>query len=126
MRIQAELKRIEQLIKQAEAIRDQIKVAAENTKTVLDVCDALGVVAVGIGARDETFKDSAGHPFGYDGSIFVDGRDKAGWPLAWAVAQKAGVSGGCGNGGQHQTRGQFLNGVYRCVDGVWQAEGGAA
>lgn len=131
MNIDFELKRIERLIADVESIRDRMKVAAENTANVLQVCSDLGVDLVGIGKRTDDLKDSRGHPFGSSGSIFADGRsveyyqvngvrkEREGWPIAWEIARKAGVGAGCGNSGQHQVRGEFLDGVYRCKDGVW-------
>jgi hypothetical protein len=134
MNINAELKRVEALILQAENIRDRIKVAAENTQNILQACDDLGVPIVGIGKRTDEFKDSKGHPFGAGGSVFADGRSveyyqvkgvrhqREGWPIAWQIARNAGVSAGCGNSGQHQVKGEFLDGVYRCKDGVWSKD----
>ena len=122
MNINTEICRVESLIKQAVAIKKQMQKAAENTENILAVCEALGVEKIGIGNRDDTFKDSCGFGFGYGGSIFVDGRDKNGWPMAWAVAAKSGFSCGCGNGGQHQISGDFLDGIYIHKNGQWSKQ----
>jgi len=135
MNIDHELRIVRSLITQAEQIEARIQQAKKNTEAILAACDSVGVTVVGIGAKSDDLKDSRGHPFGADGSIFADGRSKEKWiqkggkveerdgyPVAWEIARKSGLSGGCGNTGQHQIVGEVLNGVYRCVNGVWSKD----
>lgn len=124
MNIDAELKRVESLIDQAERIKANIKEAAETTANILAACERLGVNIVGVGAKSADIPESMSHPFGASGSVFASGKGKDGWPVAWSIVRLAGISGGCGNPGQHQTEDgtKMLDGVYRCVDGVWSKD----
>ncbi|MDZ7905155.1 MAG: hypothetical protein U5N55_04830 [Cypionkella sp.] len=135
MNIEHEITRVKDLIVQAEAIKTRLQMAAKNTSNILQACSDLKVGLVGIGKRTDEFKDSKDYPFGPSGSVFADGREieyyqvkgvrkqkKDTWPIAWAIARNAGVAAGCGNSGQHQVNGEFLDGVYRCKDGVWSKD----
>ena len=117
-----EIKKVESLILQAKAIRDGMTKASENTLKILAACDKLGVFKIGIGEKDDTFKDSKGYSFNYSGSIFVDGNSQSKWPMAWSVAGQSGFGSGCGNSGQHQVSGQFIDGIYICKNGVWEKQ----
>lgn len=133
MNFESKLKELERLVASAERIKKYVEDAAQNTAKILDACDALGVKRIGVGMRDQSFKDSAGHPFGASGSIFADGRGKEvylnqdgtrtereGWPIAWGIARKSGLSGGAGNTGQHQISGPVIDGIYECKSGEWR------
>ncbi len=135
MNIESQIQQLNDLVARADAIRNSVKDAYERTVNVLDVCSKLGVNLVGIGKRTDEFKDSKGFPFGSTSSIFADGYEteyymvkgvrkerRGSWPIAWQIARKAGIAGGCGNSGQHQVNGQFIDGVYRCKDGVWSKD----
>lgn len=37
-----------------------------------------------------------------DAQVTIDLRSKGDWPLVWEIVEKQGVSGGCGNGRNHQ------------------------
>lgn len=54
-------------------------------------------------------------------SVFAEGEDKDGWPLIWAVCDKEGLGGGCGNSGQRQLpSGHGLDkGVYKKAPRKW-------
>ena len=100
-------------------------------QTIFKVCDNLGITKIGVGMRDDTFKDSVKWPFATYHSIFVDGRDSLGtWPVAWQVAEEVEremhktfpdvpkdehmFSNGCGNSGQHQIVGStIVPGIYK-------------
>lgn len=94
--------------------------AGEKTQEVLDIANELGVKTVGIGRRHASL-GNADHPFAASGNIFTpQGGRVDGWPSAWRIAERAGISTGCDNAGQHQIPdGSCIDGVYRCVKGVW-------
>lgn len=112
-------------VKDAQRIRDQIADAIANTVRILDAAEKLGVALVGIGERDDRFKQSKGFPFSKGGNIFADGRSQHDRPVAWAIAD-ASVGMGCGNSGQAQISVPTINGIYALRDGRWLREGEVA
>ena len=124
MDIKNELRAIEGYLKSIEVIRDRVKDAAETTASILAACEKLGVDIVGIGKKHKDIKGSIVHPFGASGSVFAGGYDASGFPIAWSIVRVAGVSGGCGNPGQHQVAQgtKMLDGVYRCIGGMWSRD----
>ena len=107
--------------------------------------DKLKIKRIGVGTRDDTFKDSKGWPFDNDSSIFVDGI-YSDWPVAWTLVERVDkalskmqdlfpiedyhnywkqfrvIGGGCGNCGQHQLYNvkYTVPGIYENVDGKWK------
>lgn len=119
MKIEEEIAALRRIEDQVSDINTRIHDAIEKTNNLLAICDHMRVTRIGIGARNNSLKDSADYPFNYSGSIFVDGK-KDGWPKAWAVAECAGIQCGCGNSGQHDVSGDFIDGVYEIKGGQWQ------
>lgn len=100
------------------SLRQEIKEYSKFTDTFLKKCNKAGIKKVGIGkVLDESW------PFGSRGSVFTDGkiRGKTNWPAIWGVVEEMGISGGCGNGGQHQvsSEAKLLEGIYELKDGKW-------
>ena len=107
--------------------------------------EKLKIKRIGVGMRDDTFKDSKGWPFDNDGNIFVDGQHR-GWPIAWKLVENVDkalstmqdlfpfedyhnywkefrvLDGGCGNCGQKQIHSvrYTVSGIYENVDGKWK------
>ena len=107
--------------------------------------DKLCIKKIGVGTRDDTFKDSKGWPFDNDSSIFVDGKH-SGWPIAWKLVENVDkalskmqnlfpiedyhdywkqfrvIGGGGGNCGQQQLYNvkYTVPGIYENVDGKWK------
>ena len=112
--------RIDRLQGQLDDLRSELSRAEDMTAKVLAAAEANGVDRIGIGKLDATVHETEKFPFGASGSIFCKGKGPDGWPLAWKVAEDAGVSAGCGNSGQHQVSGVFVDGVYERTDGEWR------
>lgn len=111
---------VENALQQLELLQSQLQHAATKTEELLAIASEVGVTAVSIGKK-HTLVGNEGWPFGFTGSIFTPkDAEHEGWPAAWHIARKAGVSGGAGNGGQHQVdTSNLIDGVYECRDGVW-------
>ncbi len=119
--IDIQARNLRSVIEQAERALERIEAAGEKTAEVLAIANDLGVKTVGIGRKHASL-GNADFPFGAGGSIFTPkgSRTAAGWPSAWHIAEKAGISAGAGNTGQHQiARDACIDGVYRCIKGVW-------
>lgn len=108
------------VIAEAERALEKIEAAKEKTAEVLSIANEIGVKTVGIGRKHASLGNTE-FPFGGSGSIFTPTQSRHnGWPSAWHIAERAGISGGCGNTGQHQIRqDSCVDGVYRCIKGVW-------
>lgn len=103
-----------------EQLSSQMRHAKKKTEELLAIASEVGVTAVSIGKRHKSV-GNGDWGFGVTSSIFThpDARHD-GWPAAWHIASKAGVSSGCGNGGQHQAdTSNLIDGVYECRGGVW-------
>jgi hypothetical protein len=128
-RIKAAEMGIEQLLKDLTKLREDFEEAKTYTGEFLAWCSKNGVNRVGIGMRDDGFKDSANYPFGASGSIFADGceldeKGRPSWPIAWKLADGFGISGGAGNSGERQisleARNKLIDGIYECKNGQWR------
>jgi len=102
------------------ALSVKLRRAAAKTEELLAIASEVGVTAVSIGKK-HPLVGNENWPFGASGSIFTPREDQHdGWPAAWHIAKKAGVSGGAGNSGQHQAdTSNLIDGVYECRGGVW-------
>lgn len=107
-------------IDEAEAALARIEAAGEKTAEVLAIANEVGVKTVGLGRRHASL-GNLDFPFGGSGHIYTPkGNRTDGWPSAWHIARKAGIADGAGNSGQHQIpSGACIDGVYRCIKGVW-------
>lgn len=112
--------RLRSVIEDAERALARIEAASEKTAEVLAIANEVGVKTVGIGRRHASL-GNADFPFGASGSIFTpQGSRTNDWPSAWHIAQEAGIGAGAGNSGQHQIKtDSCIDGVYRCIKGVW-------
>lgn len=108
------------VISEAEDALARIEAAAEKTAEVLLVASEVGVKTVGLGRKHASLNNKA-FPFHGSGNIFTPpGSRTNDWPSAWHIAEKAGISIGAGNSGQHQIPADScIDGVYRCVNGTW-------
>lgn len=118
--IDGHAERLRNVIKEAERALERIEAASEKTIEVLAIANEAGVKTVGIGRRHASLGNED-FPFGPSGSIFTpQGSRTNGWPSAWHIAEKAGIGAGAGNRGQHQIKSDScIDGVYRCVKGIW-------
>jgi multidrug efflux pump subunit AcrA (membrane-fusion protein) len=114
-------KDLERSIERAQSAIESLDKAAVKTAQVLEIAKNVGVKALSIGMKSARVRNEA-WPFGYKGSIFTvpGARDPYGYPLAWTIAEQAGISGGCGNTGQHSVDDSLLiDGVYELRAGKW-------
>lgn len=104
-------------------LKDDFEKSVEYTKVFLDECKNNGIKLVSIGKYDEEIKSTKNWPFYTPCSVFADKRTKDGWPSIWRVVENLGISGGCGNSGQHQISSEsyarLVDGVYLYKDGKW-------
>lgn len=112
--------RLRSVIEDAERTLARIEAASEKTAEVLAIANEVGVKTVGIGRKHASL-GNADYPFGASGSIFTPKSHRTnGWPSAWHIAEQAGIGAGAGNSGQHQIKtDSCIDGVYRCVKGIW-------
>ena len=127
--------RIKNLQTDLRELKAEFKNSKRFTNEFLQECYKRGIKRVSIGKRDDKIKACEGWSFGHSGSVFADARlkerymengeikEREGWPAIWAVVKKMGISGGCGNEGQHQIndKGQSLliEGSYQFKGGKW-------
>ncbi|WP_181034737.1 hypothetical protein [Clavibacter michiganensis] len=102
------------------ATRKHLARANEKTAELLQIAAEAGVTAVSIGKKHPRVENE-GWPFGYSGNIFTPVGERVGsWPAAWHIAERAGIGGGSGNTGQHQTDNtDLIDGVYELRAGQW-------
>lgn len=105
----------------AQGVLSALEYARQKTAEVLAIAESVGTTAISIGMK-HPIVNNEDWPFGASGSIFTPLADRVnGWPSAWRIAEKAGISAGAGNSGQHQTdNSQLVDGVYELRDGAWQ------
>jgi len=98
----------------------KLKRAATKTEELLAIASEVGVTSVSIG-KVHPLVGNESWSFSASGAIFTPKEDRHnGWPAAWHIAEKAGVSNGAGNSGQHQAdTSNLIDGVYECRDGNW-------
>ena len=98
--------------------------ALDKTSEFLKICGSLGIKTVGIRKTHEDIKSSSSWHDGFD-AVYADestNKDGSGWPAIWEAVEIAGISGGCGNSGQHQIQhdAKLIDGVYRLKNGKWK------
>jgi len=116
----------ERLVQRTAALREELAqvqrdlvAATGKTAELLDIAAEAGVSAVSIGKIHERVGNER-WTYG-NGAIFTPVDERVGgWPAAWHIAERAGISQGAGNPGQHQadTSG-LIDGVYECRGGLW-------
>ena len=115
----------EREIARIQSTLDDLSARVEQAKTftaqVLAAAERVGATRVGLNTYDDTVYSYGEFAFSSSGSLFCKGSHENGRPLAWKVAEEAGISGGCGNGDQHQVRNarMLIDGIYELRDGVW-------
>lgn len=83
------------------------------TKKFLKICKKAGYKRVAIGTYDSEIEACVGWPFEYRGSVFCSPDIKSyEWPAVWRIMREMGISGGAGNGQQHQFEGDLEMGSY--------------
>ena len=117
--LQEEVKALE---KKANALSESYAEAEDFTLRFLKCCRKHNIKLVSIGKRTELIESSKTYPFGCCGSVFADGRSRDGWPTIWGIVNEMGISGGCGNSGQHQVScdAKLIDGVYEFKDKKWR------
>lgn len=111
----------ESLRRQLAALDKELAASVVKTEELLSIAAECGVTVVGIGKKHPALKNED-WPFGVGGSIFTPPVDRTpdGWPAAWHIARRAGISAGAGNTGQHQAdTSRLVDGVYELKGGVW-------
>ena len=93
----------------------------EATRKFLQFCLEHKIKRVAIGVKDPTVKSSMDWSSDPSNSVFAD-KEKDGWPVIWEATRLAGVSGGCGNSGQHQLASdhELTRGCYFHRAGEWK------
>ena len=96
--------------------------AEDFTLKFLACCEKHHIDLVSIGQRTNRIQSSKTFPFDVSDSVFADGRDSRNIPHIWSVVSDMGISGGAGNGGQHQIRNsaKLIDGVYELKNGTWR------
>lgn len=97
--------------------------ALDFTSGFLECCEKHGIKIVAIQRQTKLIPESVGFVFGADGSVFASERE-GDWPAIWAAVEEYGISGGAGNGGQHQisrtAQEKLIDGVYQLIDCKWE------
>lgn len=115
-------KQIECLEAKANSIAEAYAEAEDFTLRFLKCCCKHNIKMVSIGKRTNLIESTKSYPFDCEGSVFADGRDRAGWPAIWGIVEEMGISGGAGNTGQHQVSrdAKLIDGVYEFKDNKWE------
>ena len=115
-------KQIECLEAKANSLAEAYAEAEDFTLRFLKCCRKHHIKLVSIGKRTELIESTKGYPFDCGGSVFADGITSDRWPTIWAVVEEMGISGGVGNGGQHQVTcdAKLIDGVYEFKDKKWR------
>lgn len=118
--IERDMDEVQRLLERIADTRAKLIDAEKNTRNLLEIAASAGVTAIGIGKVGEDF--GLHWTFGTSGSIFTpEGARINGFPAAWHIAGRAGISQGAGNTGQHQAdTSQLIDGVYECRGGMWR------
>lgn len=113
--------RVRNSLQDLKDLERHLKIAETKTEELLEIASSVGVELVSIGKHTELIDSTKNYPYTASGSIFTPIENRhGGWPAAWHIAEKAGVSYGAGNGGQHQAHTvNLIDGVYECRNGQW-------
>lgn len=116
---------VRELQERANSLAEAYAEAEDFTLRFLKCCSKHHIKLVSIGKKTELIESSKTYPFGCDGSVFADDRSRDGWPTIWAIVEEMGISGGCGNTGQHQVSrdAKLIDGVYELKDKKWRKIG---
>lgn len=97
--------------------------ACDFTHSFLDCCAKHEIPVVAINVRTKKIESSVSFPFDPYGSVFASGTSERGFPKIWDVVSELHISGGAGNGAQHQidyaASARLIDGVYELRNGVW-------
>lgn len=112
---------LNRLQRDLDSLREEYSQFSKFTAKFLKVCRLEGIEKVSIGRDHRSIESSRGFVFGPKGSVFSDERSKSGDPAVWNVVQSLNISGGAGNGGQHQVSSDamLIEGVYHFKKGRW-------
>lgn len=121
-----ELESLEQrqksLAEDFQRLEAKVTAATLFTEKFLETCRKEGLKKIAIGVSHKSLPQSVSFPFGPDGSVFSDSKtSKFDRPAIWEVVGQLGISGGCGNGDQHQLtregQAQLIDGAYHLKNG---------
>jgi hypothetical protein len=121
--------RQKELGEELKSLSAKVTSAALFTEKFLDACREEGLKKIAIGVSHDSIPESVSFPFGPDNSVFSNRKNSklSGSPAIWEVVRKLGISGGCGNGDQHQLtiegKARLIDGVYHLKDGSWKKVG---
>lgn len=115
-------KQIKCLEEKANSLAEAYAEAEDFTLQFLKCCSKHHIKLVSIGKRTSLIESTKRYPFGCEGSVFADGRDRSGWPAIWGIVEEMGISGGAGNSGQHQVscNAKLIDGVYEFKNKKWK------
>ena len=118
-------KQIECLEEKANSLAEAYAEAEDFTLRFLKCCRKHNIKTVSIGKRTGLIESAKNFPFGCSNNVFADGRGRDGRPTIWGVVAEMGISGGCGNTGQHQVScdAKLIDGVYEFKDKKWRKIG---
>ena len=127
MRFDHKFDEIKQEIKNLQEKADKLAIAyaeAEDfTEKFLKRCSAHKIKLVSIGVRTKLIEGCEDYPWGCEGSVFAEVRAKDGFPTIWSVVEELDISGGAGNGYQHQinryAQSRLIDGIYEFKDKKW-------
>lgn len=118
-------KEVKELEEKANSLAESYAEAEDFTLRFLKCCSKHHIKLVSIGKRTNLIESTKSYPFCCEESVFADGRGSDGWPAIWGVVNEMGISGGAGNGGQHQVNcdAKLIDGVYEFKDKKWRKIG---
>jgi hypothetical protein len=97
--------------------------AEDFTRKFLARCSAHKIKLVSIGFSTDLIEGCKSYPWGCEGSVFAEGRAEDGFPAIWSVVEELGISGGAGNGYQHQVsrdaQSKLVDGLYEFKNKKW-------
>ena len=120
--LQEEVRKLEE---KANSLTEAYAEAEDFTLRFLKCCSKRHIKLVSIGKKTELIESAKNFPFGCGGSVFADGRGSDGRPTIWGVVEEMGISGRCGNSGQHEVScdAKLIDGVYEFKDKKWRKIG---
>jgi hypothetical protein len=110
---------------QIKELKQELVEARKFTQIFLNECGKQGIKRVSIGVVSDKVPATKGWNYP-EGSVFQFPSGKKGnkvgsWVAIWDVVEKLGISGGCGNGDQHQVANDNLvEGVFELKGKMWR------
>lgn len=115
-----EFNELEDSVKQLKKDYSEYK---KNTVNFLKECGKFGIKLVSVGKKTEKIECSSSFPFETNNSVFAYGDVQyQNYPAIWTALNNLKISGGCGNGHQHELNdtAKLIEGVYELKNEIWK------